>query len=110
MVTEQEQIQGALFAARSGAKLRVGLVVAAILVASASLAPAQTELKSYVGANGYIQIQKLTCAQLANTYQEDAELLGVWLAQWPGEKSLHRRRPNQDRHPSGDRLLQSQSE
>ena len=82
MITEPEQIQGALFAARSGAKLRVGLVVAAMLVASASLAPAQTELKSYVGANGYIQVQKLTCAQLANTYQEDADLLGVWYSGW----------------------------
>ena len=58
------------------------LFSAALLAASASTAGAQVELKSHVGANGYIQVKKLTCAQLANTYQEDAELLGVWYSGW----------------------------
>ena len=59
-----------------------GLFAAAFLAVSASGVDAQVELKSHVGANGYIQVQKLTCAQLANTYQEDADLLGVWYSGW----------------------------
>ena len=31
-------------------------------------ASAQVELKTYADANGYIDVQKLTCAQLANTF------------------------------------------
>jgi hypothetical protein len=76
------QMQGALFAARGGPTLRVGLVAAALLAASASLAPAQVELKTYVKPNGYLNVRALTCAQLANTYQEDADLLGVWYSGW----------------------------
>jgi len=53
----------------------------ALLLSSAS-APAQVELKNYADANGYIDVQKLTCAQLANTYQEDADFLGVWYSGW----------------------------
>ena len=75
-------MQGALFAARGGPTLRVGLVAAALLAASASLAPAQVELKTYVKSNGYLNVRALTCAQLANTYQEDADLLGVWYSGW----------------------------
>ena len=33
-------------------------------------------------ADGYIDVQKLTCAQLANTFQEDADFLGVWYSGW----------------------------
>ena len=31
---------------------------------------------------GYIDVQKLTCAQLVNTYQEDADFLGIWYSGW----------------------------
>lgn len=55
-------------------------VVAASLMATA--AQAQVELKEYADANGYINVQKLTCGQLANTYQEDADFLGVWYSGW----------------------------
>ena len=30
----------------------------------------------------YIDVQKLTCAQLAGTFQEDADFLGVWYSGW----------------------------
>jgi inactivated superfamily I helicase len=43
---------------------------------------AQVELSKYADANGYIDVQKLTCAQLANTYQEDADFLGTWYSGW----------------------------
>lgn len=45
-------------------------------------ARAQTPLSAYVDANGYIDVQKLTCAQLANTYQQDADLLTAWYSGW----------------------------
>ncbi|MGE3993648.1 HdeA/HdeB family chaperone [Pseudorhodoplanes sp.] len=45
-------------------------------------ANAQIELKDYADARGYIDVQKLTCRQLANTYQEDANFLGVWYSGW----------------------------
>ena len=48
----------------------------------ALLANAQVELKEYADAKGYIDVQKLTCRQLANTYQEDADFLGVWYSGW----------------------------
>ena len=47
-----------------------------------SSATAQTELSKYSDAKGYIDVQKLTCAQLAGTYQEDADFLGIWYSGW----------------------------
>ena len=45
-------------------------------------AEAQVELKTYADANGYIDVQKLTCAQLAGTFQEDADALTAWYSGW----------------------------
>jgi hypothetical protein len=45
-------------------------------------AQAQVPLSAYVDANGYINVQALTCAQLANTYQEDADMLSTWYSGW----------------------------
>ena len=59
-----------------------GLFGAAMLVASASAAQAQVELKTYVDEKGYLNVRTLTCAQLANTFQEDANFLGVWYSGW----------------------------
>jgi len=62
--------------------MRRTLILAVILASAASVAYAQVELKNYADANGYIDVQKLTCAQLAGTYQEDADFLGVWYSGW----------------------------
>jgi len=35
-------------------------------------------LSAYVDANGFIDVQALTCAELANTYQGDANDLMSW--------------------------------
>jgi hypothetical protein len=40
------------------------------------------DLSAYVDENGYLDVQALTCAQLANTYQEDANLLAAWYSGW----------------------------
>jgi hypothetical protein len=51
-------------------------------VVLAGPAAAQVELKSYADRDGYLDVQKLTCAQLANTFQEDADYLAVWYSGW----------------------------
>ena len=33
-------------------------------------------------AKGFIDVQTLTCAQLAGTFQEDADLLSAWYSGW----------------------------
>jgi hypothetical protein len=45
-------------------------------------ARAQVDLSTYADANGYIDVQALTCAQLANTWQGDADRLTVWYSGW----------------------------
>jgi hypothetical protein len=57
-------------------------ILAAALAFLPLCAQAQTELKVYADADGYLNVQKLTCNQLANTYQEDADFLGIWYSGW----------------------------
>jgi hypothetical protein len=62
----------------------------ALLTATAALfcasvpafAQQATPLTAYVDANGFIDVQALTCAQLADTYQEDADALTTWYSGW----------------------------
>jgi len=60
---------------------RIGLMAGALVLAS-SAAHAQVELKTYADANGNLDVQKLTCAQLAGTFQEDADFMTVWYSGW----------------------------
>ena len=62
--------------------LRIAVVAAAMLAASASASHAQVDLTTYTDAKGYLNVRGLTCAQLANTYQEDANFLGAWYSGW----------------------------
>ena len=63
--------------------MRHRLILAATTLAFAcSSAAAQTPLSAYVDANGFIDVQTLTCAQLAGTYQEDADALTAWYSGW----------------------------
>ena len=55
------------------------------LAAMATIGAAKADpvgLSAYVDANGFIDVQKLTCGQLANTYQEDANALTAWYSGW----------------------------
>ncbi len=81
MVKSNKRIS-TLLAARGRTALSVGCVAAAALLASASASQAQVELKTYADAKGYLNVKTLTCAQLANTFQEDADFLGVWYSGW----------------------------
>ena len=64
------------------ARLKMSILAVSGLLLSTSLASAQVELSKYVDAKGYIDVQKLTCAQLANTFQEDADFLTAWYSGW----------------------------
>ena len=52
------------------------------LLSFAGTAHSQVMLSTYADKNGYVDVQKLTCAQLANTFQEDADYLTVWYSGW----------------------------
>lgn len=61
--------------------MRFSIGVFAIAIASSSAA-AQTPLTAYTDANGFLDVQRLTCAQLAGTFQEDADMLTTWYSGW----------------------------
>lgn len=56
--------------------------VAAMSALAIPLVQAQTPLSAYTDANGFIDVQAMTCAQLAGTYQEDADMLAAWYSGW----------------------------
>jgi len=58
------------------------LLVCCGVVALGGPANAQVELKTYANRDGYVDVQALTCAQLANTFQEDADYLTTWYSGW----------------------------
>jgi HdeA/HdeB family len=61
-------------------KLLLATVVAfGFLACSAN---AQVELKTYADKDGWLDVQALTCSQLAATFQEDADLLMTWYSGW----------------------------
>jgi hypothetical protein len=59
------------------------LLVFSMAIATISAAKADpVPLSAYADANGFIDVQALTCGQLANTYQEDANALTSWYSGW----------------------------
>jgi HdeA/HdeB family len=59
------------------------LISAAAALAAVGAAKADpVDLSAYADANGFIDVQALTCGQLANTYQEDANALATWYSGW----------------------------
>ena len=61
-------------------KFALSLCVMTLLGVSA--AEAQVDLSTYGDAKGNLDVQALTCAQLAGTWQEDADFLTVWYSGW----------------------------
>jgi len=63
--------------------MRKKLMLAAILlVVASSSTHAQTDLTAYADPEGYIDVQALTCAALAGTWQGDADRLTTWYSGW----------------------------
>ena len=66
-------------------KLACGLgfgAVAMMMLGGMSGSQAQVPLSAYTDPNGIIDVQNLTCAQLAGTFQEDADMLAAWYSGW----------------------------
>ena len=69
-------------------------------------------LSSYADANGFIDVQTLTCGQLANTYQEDANALTSWYSGWYNglaHKHFADFKKGREGRAPGDRILQGAS-
>ncbi len=60
--------------------LLISCAAALAMVGAAKADP--VPLSAYADANGFIDVQTLTCGQLANTYQEDANALSSWYSGW----------------------------
>jgi len=58
----------------------ISTVAAFLSIGAAKAAP--IDLSAYVDANGFIDVTALMCAQLADTYQEDANALMSWYSGW----------------------------
>jgi hypothetical protein len=58
------------------------ILTAAVLAIAGSDARAQVDLSTYADAEGFLNVQTLTCAQLANTWQGDADRLASWYSGW----------------------------
>src|SRR5881398_2074336 len=58
------------------------LLTTACLTLMSASARAQVDLTAYMDANGFINVQALTCAQLVNTWQQDADMLTAWYSGW----------------------------
>jgi HdeA/HdeB family len=56
----------------------------ALAAALSTISPAQSQvpLSAYMDKNGFIDVQALTCSQLAGTFQEDADYLAAWYSGW----------------------------
>jgi hypothetical protein len=65
-----------------GGKVKMRKVMFFGAAVASSAVQAQVGLDTYQDANGYIDIQNLTCAQLANTFQEAANALTMWYSGW----------------------------
>jgi len=68
--------------ARECVTRRTLFIAATMLIAMNSFARAQTDLTAYADAEGYINVQELTCAALAGTFQGDADRLTTWYSGW----------------------------
>src|ERR1700743_33080 len=58
----------------------VSFVSLAVLAATSAFE--QTPVSACTAAKGYVDVQALICAQLAGTYQEDADMLAAWYSGW----------------------------
>lgn len=70
--------------------MKIGAIFCGLVLTTlAGSAMAATELSTYADKDGYIDVQALTCDQLANTFQEDADYLTVWYSGWYNGLAKH---------------------
>jgi hypothetical protein len=63
-------------------KILISVAMSAAMMTAGSGAKAQVDLSAYADAEGFLDIQALTCAQLAGTWQDQADLLSAWYSGW----------------------------
>jgi hypothetical protein len=63
-------------------KIMTSVVLCLAVVLGSPNARAQVDLSAYADAEGFLDIQALTCAQLAGTWQDQADLLSAWYSGW----------------------------
>ena len=63
-------------------KILIPAAVAIVVMMAGSAAKAQVDLSAYADPEGFLDVQTLTCAQLANTWQGDADRLTAWYSGW----------------------------
>src|SRR5450432_2778775 len=63
-------------------KIFIAAATAAAMMTAGSSAKAQVDLSTYADSEGFLDIQALTCAQLAGTWQDQADLLSAWYSGW----------------------------
>jgi hypothetical protein len=63
-------------------KLLISVAMSAAIMMAGSGAKAQVDLSAYADGEGFLDIQALTCAQLAGTWQDQADLLSAWYSGW----------------------------
>ncbi len=61
---------------------KILILATTALALAGSDVQAQTDLTAYADAEGYIDVQALTCAALAGTWQGDADRLTTWYSGW----------------------------
>src|SRR5437879_4176785 len=63
-------------------KTLISVAMSAAIMTAGSSAKAQVDLSAYADADGFLDIQALSCAQLAGTWQDQADLLSAWYSGW----------------------------
>ena len=61
---------------------KIVILAVIVLAVASSDVKAQTDLTAYADTEGYIDVQALTCAALAGTWQGDADRLTTWYSGW----------------------------
>ena len=63
-------------------KVLISVAMAVAMLTASSGAKAQVDLSTYSDPEGFLDVQALTCAQLAGTWQDQADLLSSWYSGW----------------------------
>jgi hypothetical protein len=63
-------------------KIMISAAIGVAILMSGSTAKAQVDLSAYADPEGFLDVQTLTCAQLAGTWQGQADLLTAWYSGW----------------------------
>jgi inactivated superfamily I helicase len=71
-----------LAAQREELMRKIFFATAMMTIGSLASAQAQTPLSSYADKEGWLNVQALTCGELADTFQEDADMLTTWYSGW----------------------------